>query len=398
MKSYLKTSLLVASASLSSVSVAELTQIDDQALSSVTGRAGLTIDIDMGVEIEEFMYKDAGSLVMQGIRVGGMNHCDEGSIGASGGSYTCDADHVGTNFDGSTGIAVDTRDPSGQDSPAIQDDSGGTTGLNNARVMVDVAGDGEDFNWGWGDVTGGWNNPFNVFGVGMGYIAGDGDLIIHGTVTNPYIVPRSYSAVDFGLEMDRFALKESNYVAGDDIANYSGTSGAGYDTTIISNLRMEGYLGGFDLIIENDGNGFTNGIADSKIIINSFFEITEMEYDFDIAGIRYEKISVHNFRGFTGMFDLEQGYTMIPTSQGFAQASTHIYAVKDAVLNLMTLNSVNGPTGANTEGYVDGILLDTKFQGDMDIEHISFGDTGESIGQIFYTDMDYDTEWVISAH
>ena len=58
-------------------------------------------------------------------------------------------------------------------------------------------------------------------------------------------------------------------------------------------LRLEGYLGGFDMLIENKGNGFGEydsagnftetgiGSAASKIKINSFFKITEMEYDYD---------------------------------------------------------------------------------------------------------------------
>ena len=106
----------------SQVSFAEITMIEDDELSSVTGQKGLTIDIEMGIEIGEFMYKDAGSIVMQGIRLGGMDRSTGG---------------VGTAFEGSKGLEFDINDPTANG-------YGGNTGLNNVRVEVDVSGDGSD--------------------------------------------------------------------------------------------------------------------------------------------------------------------------------------------------------------------------------------------------------------
>ncbi len=368
--------VLVALCLFSQFSYAELQVLEDEQMSGLTGQSGLTIDIDMAVEIGEFMYKDAGSIVMQGIRIGGMDHTGD----------------VGTSFDASVGIVADLGDPSGQGggTPFVTND-GGTTGLNNARIEVDIADGSEEFMWAWGEFV----SPIlgcGAVGDTCTYTPGDGDLIIHGTASNPFIVSRSYQAVDFGMEMDKFALKDSTYAPGADL---SGGSSA-QETTIISDLRMEGYFGGFDLIIQNNGNGFTNGIADSKIKINTFFEITEMEYDFDIVGIRYEKMSIHNHRGDLTMFDLDKNdIAFAAGSQGFAQTNTHLYAVRDKVLNLATLGA---PTGNNPSGFVDGIAMDTRFRGDMDILHLSFGDTGTSIGELYWTDWDIDTNRVISAH
>ncbi len=356
----------------SQVALAELKQIEDADLSDVTGQAGLTIDIEMGIEIGEFMYKDEGSIVMQGLRFGGMDH----SAG------------VGTAYDGSQTNHADGVDPSGNNL------------FNNARVTVDVASAGEEFNWAWGEWTGGFTGS-NFLCRDCSYVANDGDLIIHGTVTNPYLVSRSYQAVDFGIELDKFALKDSSYVAGDDIVDASGTSSTAQSTTIFSNMKMEGYMGGFDWIIENKGNGFTDGIADSKIKINTFFEITDMEYDFNIVGVRYEGIKIHNHRGNLSYFHHDQNDSTRPpstqaTSQGFAQSNNHIYAVKDAVLRIDSAAGLNG--GSNVADYVDGVAFQSRFRGDMDITHLSFGDTGMSIGEQYWTDMDFQTNRVLSAH
>ena len=78
-----------------------------------------------------------------------------------------------------------------------------------------------------------------------------------------------------------------------------------------------------------------------------------------------------------------------------------IYAVKDAVINVSTLALAPGgsaSTGTNREGYVDGIAINTVSKFDMDIGHLSFGDTGTSIGKIYLTDVVNTTNWTISAH
>jgi Family of unknown function (DUF6160) len=418
---------------LSFTSSAELKSMDDEVLSSVTGQKGLTIDIDYGVEIAEFMYKDAGALVMQGIRVGGMNHCDDTTIGASGGSYTCDEDNVGTSFNAVDGIAIDNLDPQNPLYGPLSN-SHGTTGRNNIRIEVDIAGDGSDlgnngfiphplagfpdipipdnqFFWAWGQFT----NSGGLLGCGgngnCNFVAGDGDLFIHGKPIDNF-GPDAYSIGDFGMEMDRFALKDSNYVAGDDINNLGGSAGVSQETTIISDFRMEGYDGAFDILLENKGNGFgeydsvggftETGVGDaaSKIRWNHMFEITEMEYTFDIAGIRYEKMRVHNRRGDRRMFDFltQEDFGLGPATgtSVFAQSVTNIYAVKD---NVISLNSAAGVNGSNNRAdYVDGITLDSRFVGDMDIGHMSFGDTDQSIGEQYWTDMDIDTVLTISAH
>jgi len=57
------------------------------------------------------------------------------------------------------------------------------------------------------------------------------------------IVSRPYQVVDFGIELDEFAIKDSSYVAGEDIFDRSGTATTAQSTTIMSNYKMEGYMG-----------------------------------------------------------------------------------------------------------------------------------------------------------
>ncbi|WP_197473778.1 DUF6160 family protein, partial [Oleiphilus sp. HI0066] len=64
-------SLVVAIGAISNGANAEFIKLEDQDLQNVTGQAGLTIDVEARYEIGEFAYKDAGFLLLQGIRMGG---------------------------------------------------------------------------------------------------------------------------------------------------------------------------------------------------------------------------------------------------------------------------------------------------------------------------------------
>ena len=105
----------------------------------------------------------------------------------------------------------------------------------------------------------------------------------------------------------------------------------------------------------------------------------------DIAGVQITDMQIHNERGDRTGLDGTSSFD-------FAHSIREIYAVKDSVLNLKS--------GVTTlaENYVDGIAINTRFKGDIDIEEISFGDTGESIGSFYMTDIASTTNWIISAH
>ena len=63
---------LASAVSLISVgSFAETKLLGDSEMQSVTGQAGLTIDVESQWEIGEFAYRDGGFLLIQGMRMGG---------------------------------------------------------------------------------------------------------------------------------------------------------------------------------------------------------------------------------------------------------------------------------------------------------------------------------------
>jgi hypothetical protein len=237
-------------------------------------------------------------------------------------------------------------------------------------------------------------------------------------------------AVDFQFDIGAIALADSTYAdttgtrLGNETiqkgtydaatVNADGTTGAmtavaGLDTdtggatttTLISNLSMKGYLGPMDIVIENNGNGFGqdgsyiganlgapnngSGNADSKIHWDSFFKVTDLDLYIDIAGVYLGDIQIHNERGDLGSLNVDVNGDFT-SSFGFAHSKRDIYAVRDAVLQLAQ------------GGYVDGIAINTEFKGDIDIGHLSFGDTGVSIGAIYMTDVESTTNWTISAH
>jgi hypothetical protein len=213
-------------------------------------------------------------------------------------------------------------------------------------------------------------------------------------------------AVDFNFNIDAIGIADSGFVTGETIdADLFEHKATGLDsdattTVLISELSINGYLGPADLVIENNGNGFGadgsglggapgTGNADSKITWGSYFRITDLDIYIDIAGVYLKDVEIKNTRGdLTGLDDTG--------SFGFAHSIRQIYAVKDAVLDVGGKNG--GLLGSNNGNFVDGLALNTRFKGDIDIGAIEFGDTNVSIGSLFLTDMESDTKWTISAH
>ncbi|GEM_PF-761986 len=467
MKGLKKIALASAIAAVSAGAQAELKALDDSAMGELTGQAGLTIDIETKWSIAEFMYKDAGSLLITGIEMGG--------------------DATGVN--------------------ALQDASGNNIGtgsyLDNIRMTIDIAGAGavdKTFEIGNSGVTNAsFDNTFDYgfskisslaawhvlakgnadpllgaaaasgFDAGTGLFGdrkasyGDGDLVIHwsfkdvhaagggyeaynngtgwtaagtndGTFANiDYATARAVAtrAVDYNFKIDAIGLASSSYVEGTNVAYdaagdlvewestafTTGLDTAPNDTILISQIDIKGYLGPMDLHIENNGNGFNDAVlgagrgkADSEISWDSYFRIEDLDLYIDIAGVLLEDITINNDRGDlsglnqivlldgtgTPVIDASGNPVLVNSSSfGFAHSKRTIYAVKDAVVQL---NAQAEAGSGNVDDYVDGLALNTEFKGDISIQALSFGDTGDSIGEIHLTDVYSDTRWTISAH
>jgi len=410
-----KLTLVTAISAISSGAIAELLVLNDYGLRGVTGQAGLTIDVNTQWEIGEFAYKDAGFLLIQGIRMGG-NSFSNGT--GTGGSFL---DNLRLEID----LAGDGSTPGG----LVNGDNVLTYGFSNMRDLAQLYLTSSNPDATFTDISSG--NDSTRGGLAIDDVRGydDGDLIIHFDFSDGWANEGGFSAyttanrfatddyataelifehaVDFRFEIDAIGIGASDYVIGSsglDIDSNHTTGlheGAVGTTTLMSQLGIQGYLGPEDLHLENDGNGFGadgsgidfdndgtpdlgTGNADSILTWGSYFKITDLDVYIDIAGVQISDMKIHNERGDRTGLDGTSSFD-------FAHSIREIYAVKDTVVNLNNL--LSGGTG-----YVDGIAINTRFKGDIDIGHISFGDTGQSIGQIFMTDMESDTRWTISAH
>jgi len=415
MKGLNKLVLASAIAAVSAGAQAELKALDDSAMGELTGQAGLTIDIETKWSIGEFAYKDGGSVLFQNITMGGSTSTANANGGAGG-------------------------------------------MLDNIRLNLDVADGVEDLHYGFSEITDLANvlrddftnvdatigavadNDMSIVGranLNGKIVAGDGDLVIHidatdhlaaaggfeavraglspviadlTTVDLATLVPYVHAAVDFGYSIGAIKLASSDYVVGSGAkttGGYEGTeaydpagSGVATSTTLISDLSIQGYLGPVDIRIENHGNDFGGafqagainadaGDANSKILWDTYVDVTDLDVYIDIAGVKIENLKINNKRGDVTNIDNLQSF-------GFAHSKREIYAVKDNVLDMHGAANANG--GTNPQYYVDGIAINTQFKGDMEIGALSFGDTGTSIGELYFTDITSTTNWTISAH
>lgn len=408
MNTFNRLSLVVAIGAISNWANAEFIKLEDQDLQNVTGQAGLTIDVEARYEIGEFAYKDAGFLLLQGIRMGGHDLHDPSSSQYFMDNLRLEVDVAG---DGST-----------------PGDNVLDYGFSKMRDYAQLYVDAGNIDTRFQDVANGYDSERDL-AIDDKKTYQDGDLVIHFDITDPWQVEGGQAAfiannryetddydtfelmtehaVDFAFEIDAIGIARSDYTIGNaglDIdANHSTGVHEGEDgtTTLISNLKMKGYLGPEDLHISNNGNGFGAedlngdgdidsfeasqgtgiGDANSKITWSAYFMITDMEVYLDIAGIQIKDMSIHNKRGDLSGLDGTSSFY-------FAHSIREIYAVRESVLKLRN----------NTVEFVDGIALNTSFKGDMDIKHLSFGDTDISIGELYWTDIESHTRWTISAH
>jgi len=446
MKGLKKIALVAAISAVAAGAQAELKALDDSTMGEMTGQAGLTIDLETKFSIGQFMYKDAGSLYINGITMGGNTNLADGNLA----NDTDMLDNVRINID----IAGAAGTGENQLNRGLSDFYG-ANGLASLALAYGAVDDGRlaalaggiEANAGGASLkTLESNNVQAAPGVsvvqaiatatGGNFVKGrvaiqDGDLLIHEIATDPLkalisaddliaggnaalagfttdqVIQGAITAVDFKFGIEAIGIADSTYAPGADLSTAQ-------TTTLISDLSIAGYLGHMDIHIENDGNLFGStdadnngrisaaeaatatgyGDADSKIHWDSYFNITDLDVYIDIAGVQIKDLKINNTRGDkTGLDGLN--------AFGFAHSMRDIYAVKDAVINVSTLALAPGgaaSTGTNREGYVDGIAINTVSKFDMDIGHLSFGDTGTSIGKIYLTDVVNTTNWTISAH
>ncbi|WP_197466461.1 hypothetical protein, partial [Oleiphilus sp. HI0080] len=255
-----------------------------------------------------------------------------------------------------------------------------------ANLYVEAGNQDNDF----AAVAGGFD-PKRGLAIDGKKTYGDGDLVIHFDITDPwqkegglptFLVNDRFAtddyetfelmtehAVDFSFEIDAIGIARSDYDVGSRGLDLDGNhdtglhEGANGTTTLISQLKMKGYLGPEDLHISNNGNGFGavdsngNGVfddaelaastgvgdANSKITWSAYTMITDMEFYLDIAGVQIRDMAIHNKRGdLTGLDGTSSFY--------FAHSIREIYAVRNVVPKMRSDGTVD---------FVDGIAINT---------------------------------------
>lgn len=370
------TKVSVAALLMSSVSImnahAELIMLSEDSLSNVTGQSGLTIDIETEVTIGEVEYVDAGSLYWK----------DYSLTGIGGGMV----DNIRATIDSTDGN--ETLHAGWSDLAALA-----TSGYLDA-TETDVA-------WAISQYDDG-NGKF-------GKQLNDGDLLIHVTSTDfgiDFTLPAPNNsadqatnlkavknAVDFHLQQGDFGLRSS-----DDAV----------ETSLTRNFSVEAYLGYLDIILRNNGNGYTHtgfvanpgkpnnvNLADSYIEIDLKFRVDDLDVDSTNNAMNrsipramtnpyltLRDMRIHNERGKDTL-----------GSFGFASVEAKIGAVTGVLNQTEELL-------APSDTYVDGqAIYDVNIKWDWDLPHISFGDTATSIGAVYFTDFHINnTSIVISAH
>ena len=355
----------------SSLACAELKLLTEHSLAKVTAQAGLTIDIETKYTLGELEYVDGGSMWWRD-----------------------------TSFTGIDGGMVD-----------------------NIRATVDIANDGETLHTGFSDIAFYASLGLGIFDTndpdvawalsyyddgngGYGKTYGDGDAVIHITsqdfgfdrntlniLDDPVLnMQRFKDAIDFRFSVGDFGLRSS-----DDVM----------ETSLTQNFSMEAYLGYVDLVYKNLGNGFHQTtrigepvnirVGDSWIGYDLKFRVEDLDVDntnqatntwldrsLTTSLLVLRDMRIHNERGADTL-----------GSFGFASFESKTGAATDILDNL---DAIVDSGLANTRA--DGMAIyDINVKMDWDLPHISFGDTNQSIGEVYYTDLQiYDTSLVISAH
>ena len=358
----------------STYGVAELREMNDASLEQVVGKAGLTIDIETEISIAEFVYVDAGAIYFK----------DFSFTGIGGGLV----DNIRAT--------VDVAGPSellgaGFSEMAMLADMG-YLDANEADVAWAIAE--------YGDGFGNYGKQFD-----------DGDLVIHVTsqdfgqdFTTPPVpgdqaanLVSAKNAIDLHIQQGDFGLRSSD---------------GSIETSLTRNLSIEAYLGYLDILITNRGNGMTHTgkdpglsgshgrpsnvyLANSYIGMDSKFRVEDMDVD-STNNVQNPAVPLSTKNPYLTLRDFrihnERGLDTLG-SFGYASVESKVGAVSGIINNNDALLA-----GANT--YVDGqAVYDVNITWDWDLNHISMGDDGVSIGSVYFTDFHVrDTSLVISAH
>ncbi len=355
---------------IANVANAELKLIDDDSLDRIVAKAGLTIDIETQVTIGEIEYVDAGSMVWKDISLTGI-----------GGGLVDNIRAKVDITDGSEYIPVGF-------SEVAQYADMGYFDTNETDVAWAISE--------YSDGSGGYGKQF-----------GDGDAVIHVTSVDMGVdimaPPSNLTEMAANLDSYKHAV-DLHYQEG--MYGLRSTDGL-TETAISENFSVQAYLGYFDIILKNNGNGTHEGsspgepkgirIGDSYIGLDVKFRVDDLDIDrtsnatntfipreVTNPGLTLRDMRIHNMRGNDTL-----------GSFGFASIESKMASAEGILPTVANLDPSQG-LGQLVDGQA---IYDINVKWDWDLPHVSFGDTGMSIGQVYFTDFKiHDTSIVMSAH
>tara|TARA_R110001592_G_scaffold175466_1_gene414620 strand:- start:43308 stop:44540 length:1233 start_codon:yes stop_codon:yes gene_type:complete len=394
----------------SSYLLADVKVLDDSELSLHLGQAGLTIDTKSISEIGDFEYIDNNLANFQNINVGG--HGNDGSLASS--FYTNRLDNLRVNISLTENISPSEDNSFIYGFSEFRDlantylANGNTTsteefqnlasGIDSKRNYLDVD-DKKKYDERGLIIHYGYLDPWEKDGGVDAYAAGEG-LSGKNFITASYeetesLVSRS---VDFKYSINEIGISYRNNQLGTNssgsINNVNALNSGSTSTRLMSNFSVQGYLGPHDLYIKEynvNEDSTSLPINDNGITWNSYFKVTDLDVYLDVSGTQISDLEIHNNRGDLSGLNLSTTDNSVGNSSfGFAHAQREIYSVKNAVL------ADDDSTTKAKKKLKDGIAFNTRFKGDIDIKHLSFGDTGISVGKFFITDMYFNNRLTIT--
>lgn len=364
----------IASAVICSTANAELRLLDDNSMSSVTGMAGITIDLETKTTIAEREFVD-----------------DELPDGTGGSLYWKDYSFSGIGGGLADNIRIKLDISSGSETLA--------TGFSEFAIAASGGYlDATDSELAWAiseyeDGSGDFGKQYQ-----------DGDLLIHVSstdwggfdISDPFNaanyetnLANMKNAIDFHLQQGEFGIRASD---------------GSIETTITESTSFEAYLGYLDILVTNNGNNFTSSdgsggkpanveLGDSYIGVDVKFRV-ENGHIHKTNGLNpvapamlsnplmyVNDIRIHNERG----SDTEG-------SLGYASAEFKVGATKGT--SASQYDQLGGPL-------VDGIAIyDLNVRADLDFQTVRFGSNSSTpMGSIYVTDLNIaDTSLVVTAH
>lgn len=392
--------------------LADVRMLEDAELSDLSGQAGLLVDSYLiDTQVKEFEYVDASIADLNIIQVAG-----HGDHAHNNPFYTDKLDNIR--------IDVNQMDPS-----ATHAEGGFYYGFSKFRDMAELYLENgnrvsEDAFIALAD---GQDSKRKFLTVDDRKKYAEGDLVIHYNYLDAWEKDGGKQAFSDGTGLSGLDFVDISYEQAEQLAskaidfsytiNEIGMTYAGLGsfaetgdsqqgrsinasneaTRLMSQFSVKGYLGPHDLHIKEYTNEAYGVAGENGITWNSYFKITDLDVYLDIKGIQISDLQVHNNRGDLSGLNLEtQDSSPGNSSFGFAHAQREIYAVSDAVLDVFDrYESDDEDESDKKKKKRDGIAFNTRFKGDMDINHLSFGDTGTSVGEYYITDMYFNSRLTI---